>query len=256
MDRYYLGKFVEEINAGARKLLSAALGDHLVWLLPLDRDVDVGESHLKVLRYIYSIDKECPTSRLLSIQALMETFCKRNSGTDVTIRFHFGADAPPMPENDSLLVMLRFYLLEPGASHFWNRLQASAVMDDPERLESLLPPWLNLDAPMERHGVEDEILCFCQQFLSSDCGQLQDLRDFEAGFWRVVNLACSWLDVETFEDIVALLPARFVAPIQTLPADWQALRKLERSFSQEAFVACSRSSFRFCQLLTELRRPA
>lgn len=254
MDRYYLGKFVEEINEGVRKLLTAALGEHLAWWVALDRDVDVGENHYKVLRYLYVIGEECPISRMLSLHQVMDTFCKRNSGADARVAFHFGHDNPPLPEGDDLLVMLRFYLLDEEADHLTNRIRTLAVVDDPDRLEALLPRWLNLDAPVHRSVVADEVMAFSQNYLSSDCARLSGLRDFEAAFWRVVNLACAWLEVDTYEDIVALMPARFAPQVTDVPDQWENLRRLEHSFSQEAFVRCSRASFRFCQLLTELRR--
>lgn len=254
MDCYFLGKLVKDINGGAHKVLSSALGDHLACWVALDTSVEVGENHLKVLRYMFALDGECPVSRLLKVKAMVAHFCQRYSHTDVTLFFHFGHDQPALPEIDGLLLLLRFHLLDYQESHLWNRVRVLAATDDPASQLSLFPSWLALENRIQQSQVADEVLNFCQLYMSSDFQKLDQVRDFEAAFWRVVNLACSWLEVEDYKTVLSLMPVRFQGPLTDLPNQWHCLRQQELSFSQEIFVRCSRSSFRFCQQLMELRR--
>jgi len=251
MDRYYLGKLVDDINLASGKLLEQILGSHLRFFLALDERVDVGERHLKYLRYLYAIDDQCPAARVLDLHEAMAVFCRRFSPSDVTCSFHFGYDNHVPVDTTDLSIILQFYLLDHQQDHSLNMVLAAGLMDEPERQLTRLPSWMNPGQVILRERLEEEVLGFCQHYISRDFEHLYQIRDFEAAFWRVVNLACGYFDKPTYEDLVALLSARFQPQLRELPAQWHTLRKQERHFSQEAFVVCSRNSFRFCQHLMD-----
>ncbi|MDJ0838298.1 MAG: hypothetical protein QNK37_17410 [Acidobacteriota bacterium] len=252
MDRYYLGKLVDDINTAASQLAEAALKPHLRTLCALDRRVVSGERHFKVLRYLLAVDHACPVQKLLRLRPAFENLCRRFSGPDFDCVCHFGHDAPVQPEGSDLTVLLHFYMLHAGRDDDWNRHLCAVLLDDPETQTSLLPPWTGFGEGLRRDQLEDEILSFCQHYLSGNFDSLIPIRDFEAAFWRVVNLACTYHGADDWDALVDLLPIRFRERLKPLPDNWNALREAERSFSQEAFVQCSRQSIRFCQQLMEL----
>ena len=250
MDRFYLGKLVDDLNASIGDVLDAALPLH--FFMALDREVAVGEANFKVLRYLYSIDDECPVERLLGVRDKIETVCRRFSGSDYECQAHFGSDDWVPVASDGFRMVLHFYQLEHGIDGMGNKVRVAGMLDDPENQEQQLPTWLSYDQGLTRAHLEDQIMAFCQSYISRHFDHLFQIRDFEAAFWRVINLACCLYDKETYEDLVVELPARFHKPLMQIPNEWQALRQKEYAFSKEDFARCSRDSLRFCQHLMEM----
>ncbi len=249
MDRFYLEKLVEEINTHSAKELEAALGGHLSTFSALDRNTENGERHLKVLRYLFSVDASCPVARLLAVRERIEQLCGRFTAPDIHCSCHFGYDSPVPLESRELTLILHFYMLANNRDNDTNRVMVNALLDDPDN--QILPSWLSLEG-LTQEQLADEIHAFCEHFITSDFGNLAQIRNFESAFWRVVNLACAYYDTEEWRDLVAMLPPRFHGQLSDLPEAWTKLRQMERSYTEETFVACSRASLRFCQQLLEL----
>ncbi len=252
MDRFYLGKLVDDINKGAGAALRDGLGGHLTFFLALDRELETGDGHLKMLRFLFSVDEECPVSRFLALKACLAAVCRKFSGSDYQCRFHFGHDDWVPGEEDGYTFALQFFMLEHGRDHLWNKWLVAGLIDDPEYLEGSMPRWLHYDEGLRREDLENEVLRFCQHFVSRDFNHLAQVRNLEAAFWRVVNLACVFFGLDSFEALIQRCPLRFRSALARLPDEWSVLRQEELAFSEENFAQCGRNSLRFCRQLMAL----
>ena len=124
-------------------------------------------------------------------------------------------------------------------------------MDDPANTLPLLPSWLRSYNHLDKAVLQEEILGFCQHYVSRRGDNLFLVRNFEASFCRVVNLACMQLERDTFEELLEGFPPRFRQQLLALPQQWHDLREREYAYTEEEFVRCSRNSLRFCQQLME-----
>jgi len=251
LDRFYLGKLVEDINTHSARVLETALGGHLSFFSALDGNAENGERHLKVLRYLFSVDASCPVARLLTVRQSVEQLCDRFTAPDIHCTCHFGYDSPVPLESSEMTLLLHFYMLANGRDNEPNRVTVNALLDNPDNQVTDLPKWLSLEG-LSHEQLTDEIHVFCEHFITSDFENLAQIRNFETAFWRVVNLACAFYETEEWSDLVAMLPPRFHPQLRDLPEAWSTLRQMERSFTEEAFVACSRASLRFCQQMLEM----
>lgn len=251
MDRFYLGKLIEDINGGVAGAMDGALAGHLVYFAAMDRVVEAEDSHMKVLRYLYAVSPECPAGHLLDLKGVMEKECQRFSGSDYGCQCHFGGDDWAPVEESGYTFALQFFHLDPGMDHGLNKWLAAGVVETPEH-ERLLPRWLHYDQGLEAGRLQNEILCFCQLYVSKHVDQLFQVRGVEAAFWRLINQACAFYEKETYEELVDMFPLRFREPLMDLPNQWSNLRKREHGFSDEDFARCGRLSLRFCQQSMEL----
>ena len=252
MDRYYLGKLLDDVNGAVAQLMQATLTPHLTFHLALDREVEAGDTHYKVLRYLFAVDQACPVGKLLDLSRTIEALCRRFSGRDYSCHHHFGHDDWIPIEGDGFNLACQFYMLDQGADHRANKVLVAGLLDDPDNQAAALPRWLHFDEGLERADLEQEVLYFCQHYVSRDGDHLYQVRNFEAAFWRVVNLACAYFQVDSYEELVGQMPARFHEALKPVPQHWHELRGKERAYSHEQFAACSRNSLRFCQQLMEI----
>ncbi|CAM2069501.1 hypothetical protein SCOR_29280 [Sulfidibacter corallicola] len=254
MDRFYLEKLVEDLNHSVAGELERVLDTHLTYCWPMDRSVEIGEAHFKVLRFLIAIGDACPAARLLEVHGALAALTERFSGQDYRCHIHIGHDDWVPASEDIYQVVLQIMFLDDGKNHLTNKLQAAKILEDPEQQERELPPWLAYDEHLSWDHVEDEVLTFCQYFVSSEFRNLNQIRNFETAFWRVVNLACGYFSLETYEDLVARMPERFRPALGVIPLEWQELRQKETEFDRPEWERCSRSSIRFCQHLLEMGR--
>lgn len=251
MDRFFLGSLVADINRAIGLCLKHTLAEHLDFFLPLDSDVSGGERHLKLLRYLYAIDDQCPVKRLLLVKRNVGAICDRFNHGDVTILFHFG-EAPPPPDLEGrLVVFLRFHLVDWQQSHDWNRGCVASLLDDPDKFGRELPAWLCLEKGIQRHLFEDEAMHYCQRFISSDFSRLDKVRDLEESFWRVVNLACAHFERDDYDGLMDLVQPRFRDKVLDVPESWQKLRERGHGFEMADFRDCCRNSVRLIQQLID-----
>jgi len=251
MDRYYLGKLVDDINEGMGRALEEALGEHLVFFMAMDRTVETNDSHMKLLRYLFSVSSECPASGLLGLQARVDAACGKFSGSDYHCTSHFGHDDWVPMEEDGYNLALQFYHLDHGWDHEMNQWLTAGVMDTPQ-YEASLPSWLAYRENLRPNRLENEILYYCQLFVSKHVDRLFQVRGVEAAFWRLINQACAYYGKETYEELVEMFPLRFREPLMGLPTQWEQLRLQDHAFSEEDFMRCGRMSLRFCQQSMEL----
>ncbi len=245
MERFYLEKMVEEINSAMAAALERCFDQWLSFFWAMDRAVDVGDTHFKVLRYVAALDGACPAAHLLAVRENLDEVARRFSGQGYRCHVHIGHDDGVVPDVDGYQFVLHLYLLADGQDHLANKLLIAKLLEDPEQQESALPPWLHYDQALPWRYVREAVFSFCQLFVSSEFRLLSEVRFFEAAFWRVVNLACSYFHLETYEALVALLPARFQPACLTIPEEWRALREQERAFRRDDWHQCSRNSIRF-----------
>lgn len=252
MDRFYLEKLIDDINSSVQANMKEKLGNHLTWFLALDNQAEAGDRHFKKMRYLYAMDTQCPMEHLNALPARIDLLCRRFSGSDYQCRFHFGYDDLVPVQDAGFTFALQFYFLEQGGNHPFNHLWVAALLDEPELQEKTLPSWLLQESNLNRADLKNQILYYAQRFLLGDHEDLIRLRQLEASFWRVVNLACFVLEVETFEDLVDLMPARFKQATMALPGLWENLRNKETVFALEDLSRCEHLSLRFCAQLMEL----
>lgn len=253
MDRFYLEKMVEEINGAVAGDCERCFTQWLTYFWAMDRMVDVGDTQFKVLRFVIALDAACPAANLMALRQILDDTCKRFTGQGYRCSAHIGHDDWPAPPSDGYQFVLQVFLLENEQDHLANKLLIAKLLEDPENQESELPKWLHYDQDLAWTNVLDEVFTFCQFYVSSEFRHLSQVRYFEAAFWRVVNLACGYFHLETYEELVALMPARFQPALLTIPQEWQALREQEKAFRREDWQHCSRNSIRLCLHLLEMK---
>ncbi|CAM2010838.1 hypothetical protein [Acanthopleuribacter pedis] len=253
MERFYLEKMVEEINRAMASECERCFAQWLTYFWAMDRGVDVGDTQFKVLRFVIALDAACPAANLLGLRQTLDDLCKRFTGQGYRCSGHIGHDDWLAPLNDGYQFVLQLFLLENEKDHLANKLLVAKLLEDPETQETELPKWLQYQQDLEWQHVLDEVFTFCQFFVSSEFRHLSQVRYFEAAFWRVVNLACGYFRLETYEELVALMPARFQPALLTIPEEWQALREQEGAFRREDWQNCSRNSIRLGLHLCEMQ---
>ena len=243
---------MEDVNRAVAETAERHFDEWLAYFWAMDRKVEVGDTHFKVLRFVMALDEACPVSRLLQFKPLLEEVCRRFSGQGYRCLAHIGHDDwVPVIEEDFQFV-LQCVMLENERDHLANKLMVARLLEDPEAQEHELPKWLHYDQDLSWAHVVEEVLTFSQFFVSNQFRNLYQIRHFEAAFWRVVNLACGVLQLETYDDLVAKMPPRFQLALLTIPQDWQKLRQQEHTFRREDWQNCSRNCIRFCLHLLEM----
>lgn len=252
MDRFYLEKYLTDLNRSLVLCFEQSLGEFLAYFEPLDRLIELGDAYYKDVRFLYAIDRQCPAARLLALKGACERAVQPFATEEVIPLIHFGAEDWVPPEDGRTQLVLRFFLLENECDHLRNRQIVASLIEDPERQERILPKWLNYKQTPNWDWVEEAVLAFYQLHLSRDAEHVASLRHFEAAFWRVVNLACTFFDAETYEELLQRFPARFRETLLQIPQSWLDLRKKEHLFMEEDWVDVSRLCSRFCQQVLAL----
>lgn len=251
MDRYYLGKLIDDINIAMARTLKEVLGEHLVFFMAVSGAITPEDTHMKLLRYLYSPSPECPAQNLLGLISRVDAECTRFSGSDVICQSHFGNDDQIPRRDGGYFLGLQFHCIEAYRDHSQNQWLVAAVLEDDNQQESL-PSWLNFPANLSPEQLENEILYYCQLFVSKHVDQLIQVRGVEEAFWRLINQLCAYYHQNTYEALVDMFPVRFRETLKRLPQEWQNLRNKAHSFSDEDFMTCGRLSLRFCQQSMEL----
>lgn len=251
MDRFFLASLVQDLNRAMGLCFRHSLAEHLAHFQALDEVIDHGERHLKVVRYIYSVDDRCPVARLGLLKTHVGQICERFAHGDIHLHYHFGASPPQVLLGERLVVLLHFQLLEYGASHDFNHRAVTALLDDPCQQAADLPKWLP-SGPISRALFEDEVMHFCQHVLKTDPARRDSVVDLEERFWRVVNLALSHFQQADYESLVARIDARHRDKVANLGSQWRQLRDVvDWRFAQTEVEACCRQSVRLFQQLME-----
>lgn len=252
MDRFFLGKLVDDLNRAVEEILTESLTNHLLFFIALDRQIEAGESHCKTLRYLFSLSKDCSSKLLLQIRFRLEQSLQHFNTSDHSCHLSFGFDDWTLEKADSFQFTLQFHLLEDAKYSSLNELLVAKLLDDTSAQNWPYPKWLTFPEEITRAQFEEELLSFCQHFISHDFGSLVQVRNFEAAFWRVVNTSCAYFGSTSYEALLEKLPTRYRNALVNLPDAWQTLRQKERAFSKSDFIKCSRSSLRLCQQLIAL----
>lgn len=247
VDRFYLGKLLQDIAATSRRCFEDCFGAHLAYFHMVNPPPAPGDKGARELRLLYALKGDTPLRPLLTIGDLLATKTARFAGPDVELMIHFGDETPALPEMDHLLILIQCHQLHQGCDNDHNHRLAARLMDPEAHQAAPAPAWLDGFAPPRMDQMADEMLVFCARFLHGDDAGRPPIRDYAAAFDRMVNLVCHSHDLADWDQLVDQLPARFQEGLRALPDQWDQHQVTVDAANEQALVDAGRASVRFCQ---------